>query len=220
MTIEEGDFVRISYTGRLDDGKVFDTTDEKIARDEGIYSEHTAYGPDVVIVGAGHVIKGLEEDMVGRDEGYEGEVVVSPEKGFGERNPEMVKVYSITKFENPKEGMRVSIDGNTGTITRIVGRRVRVDFNHPLAGKTLHYTYRIEGKVEDDVEKVRGLIALHIPEVPEVSIENETVRITIPESMSYDIRWIRSKGWIAKQILDRVGMKKVILEEVYTANTA
>ncbi|MHC1570530.1 MAG: FKBP-type peptidyl-prolyl cis-trans isomerase, partial [Methermicoccaceae archaeon] len=94
--------MRISYTGRLDDGKVFDTTDEKIARDEGIYSEHTAYGPDVVIVGAGHVIKGLEEDMVGRDEGYEGEVVVSPEKGFGERNPEMVKVYSITKFENPK----------------------------------------------------------------------------------------------------------------------
>ncbi|KUK04444.1 peptidylprolyl isomerase [Methermicoccus shengliensis] len=217
LAIEEGDFVRITYTGKLEDGSVFDTTDEELAKSEGIYSENARYGGDVVVVGAGHVIKGLEEDMVGKEVGYEGSIVVPPEKGFGERSPELVKVYSITKFENPREGMRVNIDGNIGTITRIVGRRVRVDFNHPLAGKTLHYSYRIEEKVEDDVEKVKGLIALHIPEDLDVRIEDGTVRITVPEKLTFDLRWLRSKAWIARQILEKVGMEKVVFEEVYPA---
>lgn len=215
MAIEEGDFVRITYTGRLEDGAVFDTTDEELARSEGLYNENARYGGDVVIVGAGHVIKGLDEDMVGKEVGYEGNIVVPPEKGFGERNPELVKVYSITRFENPEEGMRVNIDGNIGTITRIVGRRVRVDFNHPLAGKTLHYSYRIEEKVEDDVEKVKGLIALHIPEDVDVRIEDGVARITVPESLTFDLRWLRSKAWIAHQILEKVKMEKVVFEEVY-----
>ncbi|MHC1602703.1 MAG: FKBP-type peptidyl-prolyl cis-trans isomerase [Methermicoccaceae archaeon] len=218
MAIEAGDFVRLTYTGKLEDGKVFDTTDEELAKAEGIYNEDATYGGDVVIVGAGHTIKGLEEDVVGRDVGYEGEAVVSPEKGFGERDSEKIKVYSTTKFENPREGMRVNIEGNVGTISRIVGRRARVDFNHPLAGKTLHYTYRIEDKVEDEVEKVRGLIALHVPEVPDVSIEGGVARVAVPEKLTYDLRWLRSKAWIARQIIENVGMKKVVLEEVYTAD--
>ncbi len=210
--------MRLTYIGKLEDGKVFDTTDEEIAKAEGIYNEDAMYGGDVVIVGAGHIIKGLEEDVVGRDVGYEGEAVVSPEKGFGERNSEKVKVYSTTKFENPKEGMGVNIEGNVGTISRIVGRRARVDFNHPLAGKTLHYTYRIEDKVEDEVEKVKGLIALHVPEVPSVSIEGGVARVAVPEKLTYDLRWLRSKAWIARQIIESVGMEKVVLEEVYTAD--
>jgi len=218
LAIEAGDFVRLTYTGKLEDGKVFDTTDEELAKAEGIYNEDATYGGDVVIVGAGHTIKGLEEDVVGRDVGYEGEAVVSPEKGFGERDSEKIKVYSTTKFENPREGMRVSIEGNVGTISRIVGRRARVDFNHPLAGKTLHYTYRIEDKVEDEVEKVRGLIALHVPEVPDVSIEGGVARVAVPEKLTYDLRWLRSKAWIARQIIENVGMKKVVLEEIYTAD--
>ncbi|MHC1593345.1 MAG: FKBP-type peptidyl-prolyl cis-trans isomerase [Methermicoccaceae archaeon] len=218
MAIEAGDFVRLTYTGKLEDGKVFDTTDEELAKAEGIYNEDATYGGDVVIVGAGHTIKGLEEDVIGRDVGYEGEAVVSPEKGFGERDSEKIKVYSTTKFENPREGMRVNIEGNVGTISRIVGRRARVDFNHPLAGKTLHYTYRIEDKVEDEVEKVRGLIALHVPEVPDVSIEGGVARVAVPEKLTYDLRWLRSKAWIARQIIENVGMKKVVLEEIYTAD--
>jgi len=218
LAIEAGDFVRLTYTGKLEDGKVFDTTDEELAKAEGIYNEDATYGGDVVIVGAGHTIKGLEEDVIGRDVGYEGEAVVSPEKGFGERDSEKIKVYSTTKFENPREGMRVNIEGNVGTISRIVGRRARVDFNHPLAGKTLHYTYRIEDKVEDEVEKVRGLIALHVPEVPDVSIEGGVARVAVPEKLTYDLRWLRSKAWIARQIIENVGMKKVVLEEIYTAD--
>ena len=58
LAIEKGDFIKVSYTGKFDDEKVFDTTDEELAKVNSIYNDRGMYGGDVVIVGAGHTIVG------------------------------------------------------------------------------------------------------------------------------------------------------------------
>ncbi len=216
MTFNKGDFIKLNYIGKLEDGTVFDTTYEDVAKEHGIYSENMRYGGDVVVIGAGHLVMGLEEDIMDKDVGYEGEVVIPPEKGFGNWRPELVKMFSITKFENPVEGARVNIEGRIGTITKVIGRRVRVDFNNPLAGKTIIYNYKIEEKVDDDLEKVKGLLQLYLNQDMKIEVSDNVVMIWIPNEMGYDIRWLRMKESLAKQILEWTGIEKVIYAEEYS----
>ena len=83
--VESGDTVKFHYTGSCD-GRVFDTTYEDVAREAGIYNKEKYYGPVEVLVGAGRVVKGLEEALEGMRLMEEKEVVIPPEKGF--KDPE------------------------------------------------------------------------------------------------------------------------------------
>ncbi|WRQ72934.1 MAG: peptidylprolyl isomerase [Methanosarcinales archaeon Met12] len=217
MPIKNGDFIKISYTGRLKNGTVFDTTDGKIAKEAGTFDEKAKYEPQLVVVGAGHAVKGLEEDMVGRDIGYGGSVEVPPEKGFGERNPALIETFSITKFkEKPQPGMQVSIDGRNGVVETAIGRRARVDFNHPLAGILLVYDYVIEEKIDDTKAKIKGLINLYARADLDVEIQGDIAKVIVPYSLSFDQRWIISKRQIADEILAHTDIKEMLYIEKYT----
>ena len=217
MPIKNGDFVKISYTGRLKNGVVFDTTDENIAKEAGTFDEKAKYGPHLVVVGAVHAVKGLEEDLVGKDVGYSGSVEVPPEKGFGERDPALIETFSITKFkERPRPGMQVSIDGRNGVVETAIGRRARVDFNHPLAGAKLVYDYTIEEKISDTKAKIKGLIDLYARADLDVEIQGDTAKVIVPYSLSFDHRWIISKRQIADEILVHTNLKEMQYIEKYT----
>ena len=70
MAIKKGDFIEIEYTGRLkEEGFVFDTTDEKIAKEHDLYNSKAAYGPLTICVGEHHVIHGLDEALIGKEKG-------------------------------------------------------------------------------------------------------------------------------------------------------
>ncbi len=179
--ISKGDFIRISYTAKLEDGTVIDTTDEKIAREYGIYNENTKYGDVYVVVGEGHVVKGLDEDFIGKEIGYKGKVVVPPEKAFGKYDPDKKDVYSITRFkEKPEVGQRVRVGNRVGTVERIIGRRVIIDFNHPLAGKTLVFEYEIKEKLEKLEDKLKALFAIHTGvDVLNVKVEDKKAIVEV-----------------------------------------
>lgn len=83
--VETGDLVKVHYTGKHG-GRVFDTTYEEVAKKVGIHRMGRKYGPVEVLVGAGGVIKGFEEALVGMRLNEEKTVVIPPEKGY--RNPE------------------------------------------------------------------------------------------------------------------------------------
>jgi FKBP-type peptidyl-prolyl cis-trans isomerase SlyD len=186
--IKNGDIIKITYTARTEDGKVVDTTDEEVAKENEIYNEKMKYGKRTVIVGSDHLIRGLDEDLVGKEVGYTGSVTVPPSKGFGERNPELVETYTITKFpERPYPGMHVVLDNKVGIVETVIGRRARVDFNHPLAGKTLIYEYTIREKIEGVREKVIELSKLYIGEVPDVVVEEDTAVLTLPENFPSEL---------------------------------
>ncbi|HJH30054.1 MAG TPA: peptidylprolyl isomerase [Methanosarcinaceae archaeon] len=218
MVIEKGDFIKVSYTGKFDDEKIFDTTDEEIAKTNDIYNDRGMYGGDVVIVGAGHTIVGLDEDFVGKDVGYSGSVDIPPEKAFGDHDIKLVESVSITKFKDRKayEGLEVEINGKRGIVIKVIGRRVRVDLNHPLAGKTVTYEYNIEKLIDDDVEKIQGLFSLYTGlQQLDVDVSDGTATVFTPAVLSYNQRWLMSKSRIATEILENVGVEEVLYVEKY-----
>jgi len=175
MKVQKGDVIRLHYTGKVKEtGEIFDTTFEDVAKEAGIYSEKGIYGPVPIAVGAGHVLGGLDEQLEGLEVGEKYEIIVPPEKGFGKRDPKLIKTFTLGQFRRqgiyPFPGMPVEIETESGRklkgkVMTVSGGRVRVDFNHPYAGKHLVYEVEIVEKIEDPIEKVKALIELRMPMV-------------------------------------------------------
>jgi len=161
MTIKKGDFIKVEYTGRTADGKVFDTTSEEVAKKEGISSEKANYSPTLLVVGKGQAIGGLDEAVEGMEMNQEKEIIINPEKGFGIKNPELIKIIPLSRFKNEKlspiPGMVVDIDGQDGIIKSVGSGRVVVDFNHPLAGQILKYKIKVIDKIENLKDRAKAL---------------------------------------------------------------
>lgn len=217
MAIKDGDFIRLSYTGTVN-GNVFDTTDGEEAKKAGIHSPNALYGPVTICVGQKHVITGLDEDLVGKKAGAEGSVTVAPEKAFGERDPKKIQSYPKNKFsQKPVRGMPVKIDDQgEGTVVDVIGSRVIVDFNAPLAGQTLTYTYKIEGKVEEPLEQLKGLVRLYAGREIEIAMDGSKATLDLPAGITYDRRWLLWRGRIIHEGFELIkGISEIILVESF-----
>jgi len=202
LAVQEGSFVRLSYTGKIGD-RVFDTTDESAAKEAGIHNAQAVYGPVLVRVGSRHVVIGLDDALVGKEPGDEGTVEVPPEKAFGAHDDSRMESVSIGKFaEKPSIGQSVEVDNREGTVANIIGRRVVVDFNHPLAGKTATYTFRVEEIVDSQPEQIKGLISLYTQRSMEVTVEGGVVTIHLPPAIMYDRRWLLWRSRVVQEIFD------------------
>ncbi|MDD1715208.1 MAG: peptidylprolyl isomerase [Methanoregulaceae archaeon] len=218
MPIEKGDFVTLSYTGSIA-GVIFDSTDEDVAKEAGIHSPGALYGPVTVAVGSHHVILGLDEALEGKDIEEEGEIDVPSEKGFGEHDGSKVEAFNKNSFKDkPKKGATIKVpDKGEGTVVDVIGNRVLIDFNHPFAGKELHYRFRIEGQVTDIEEKVKGLIRLYAGQDMETSFSDGTLTITLPPGINYDRRWVLWRSRIVHEALELIpDIEKISLVESFT----
>ncbi|NOQ32880.1 MAG: peptidylprolyl isomerase [Methanosarcinales archaeon] len=216
MTIENGDFIRINYTGRLKDGMVFDTTDEEVAKEQGIYDENTRYDSFVIIVGKGHVVEGLDEDIVEKEVGYHGTVEIPPEKGYGEHKTELVKTYPTSKFtETPVKGMRAVVEGQEGMVVMTIGRRVRIDFNSPMAGKPLIFEYVIEEKIDDDLDKIKSLLQSYFRMDFDAELVDDVAMIEPPSDLRLNQNWLLVKSRIAHELLGSMELDSVKFVETY-----
>ncbi len=213
--IKKGDFVRISYTAKLEDGTVIDSTDESVAKEHGVYEEGARYGDIVVVVGEGHVLKGLDEDLEGKEVGYKGTVEVPPEKAFGEYDPENKEVVSITKFsEKPMPGQRVRIGEKTGVVEKVIGRRAIVDFNHPLAGKKIIFEYEIKELIEKPEEKVKYLFLIYTGRELVPEIEDGRVTVEVPKDAAFNQYFLLGKFTVVDQIFKHLpDVKEVVFTE-------
>ncbi|MCK9150579.1 peptidylprolyl isomerase [Methanobacterium alcaliphilum] len=197
MAVKEGDFIKLEFTGRTKEtGEVFDTTIEEVAEEAGIKVEKKTYGPIPVIIGGGHLLKGLDEAVVGMEEGEKKTVELSPEEAFGERDSKLIQLIPMKEFKKqgikPYVGMPLTVENHNGRIQSVTGGRVRVDFNHELAGKTLEYEVELKEVTIDDLEKIKSMIKLHYPnpnldlEKTEITIEDGKVVIVMDELARFD----------------------------------
>ncbi|MEK6886965.1 MAG: peptidylprolyl isomerase [Nanoarchaeota archaeon] len=178
MTIKKHDFIEVEYTGTVkEDGFVFDTTNEKTAKEKGIHNPHAQYGPTIVCVGEHQLLKGLDEGIVGKEIGKEYKIDLAPEQAFGKKSAQLLKLVPMTAFKKgntrPEIGLQIEVDGNIGTIKTVSGGRVMVDFNHPLSSKELTYTIKINKIITDDAEKIKALISLTL------NLKKDKINITI-----------------------------------------
>src|SRR3989338_7530001 len=160
MIVEKDDFVLLEYTAKAD-GVLFDTTSKKEAEDANAFNPRARYGPLLVAVGRRQVIAGLEEALVGAETGQEKTVTLSPEKAFGPRIPDLVRLVPLQTFRgqnlDPVPGMVLELDGRPARIQSVSGGRVRVDFNSDLAGKTVEYRFIVKNISRSLSDKVTAL---------------------------------------------------------------
>ena len=216
MTVAEGDFIRLSYTGKADD-RTFDTTDEETAKEAGIHNPSAVYGPVMIRVGSRHVVVGLDDAVIGKEAGESGEVEVPPEQAFGPHDDTRMESVSIAKFpEKPRIGIQVELENREGTVVNLIGRRAIVDFNHPLAGKTITYTYKVESIAESTEEKIRGLIHLYTQREMDVAVEGATVTIFLPPAIIYDRRWLLWRSRVVQEIFEYFpDVQDIVLQETF-----
>ena len=149
-TIGDGKVVNIHYKLTLGggDGSAVDSSE---GRD-----------PLPYLHGAGNIVAGLEAALAGKSEGAAFDVEVAPADGYGERHDESVQNVPRDAFPPEAElqaGLQFQATGPDGqplmgTITSIEGEVVTVDFNHPLAGETLHFSIEVVS-IRDATEEER-----------------------------------------------------------------
>jgi len=194
MPLQNGDFILIDYVGKVKEtGEVFDTTIEEVARKERLYKEGEIYEPKLIVLGEGWILKALEEEILKLDVGTKSTVEIPPEKAFGPRDPEKVKLVPlrrlVAKGITPQIGMRVEYEGKMATVRTVGAGRVQLDFNPPLAGKTLVYEVTVQKKLKTKTEKINALIHRRIPIVEiekfKLKITKTNVTIEMPEDAFY-----------------------------------
>ena len=164
------DFIELNYTGKLKDGTVFDTTIEKVAKENHFFSEKSKYGPVTICIGEKQILPGLDQALINLEIGNKSELKLSPENAFGKKEIKNLKIVPMRVFQEhqlkPYPGLQIDVDGMMGIVNRVSGGRVIVNFNHPLAGMEIVYEVEILRKITDAKEKLKAYLqaTLRIPE--------------------------------------------------------
>ena len=194
MALQKGDFILINYTAKVKEtNEVFDTTTEEVAKKEHLFKEGEIYDPKLVVIGEGWVLKALDDSLTTMETNKPTTVEIVPDKGFGQRDPEKVKLVPLkqllAKEINPVIGARIEYQGKMASVRSIGAGRVLLDFNPPLAGKTLIYDVTVNKKLESNEEKIGALIHRRVPVVEEnqfkLTIQDKSLTIDMPEVAFY-----------------------------------
>lgn len=133
--IKENDVVELHYTGKFEDGEVFDSSLDR--------------EPIRVQVGTGNLIKGFENSLFGKTIGEKFDIEVSPEDGYGEIREDLI--IEVAKDKMPGEvevGQYLSANAENGNTTQVVVKEIKedsvvIDGNHPLSGQKLFFSVEV-----------------------------------------------------------------------------
>ena len=137
MQAKNNDSVSVHYTGYQKGDKVFETT--------------VGQGPAEFPLGKGYMLKGIEDALIGMEEGEKKTLDLSPEDAYGKSDPELLMV--VAKDQLPegmviKKGVVVMSENEDGselplTIQSVRGNKVTLDANHPMAGKNVKFDIQL-----------------------------------------------------------------------------
>ena len=189
MTLERGSLILVDYTAKVkDSNEIFETTREEEAKKFELFDPTHKYEPKLISIGEGWVLKGLDEALAAANIGDKMNVEITPDKGFGERDPNKVRMVAQRKLGEKADEVRVGdvieIDHRTGIVRYVGSGRVQIDFNHRFAGRTLTYDVDVVKKVESDDDKIRSLIKRRLPiddEKIKINLKGSTLEIELPE---------------------------------------
>lgn len=150
LVVGDGQVVSMEYTLRVD-GQVLDTSEGR--------------EPLQYLHGAGNIISGLESQMTGMAVGESRDVIVAARDGYGETNPQAF--MDVTRQDFPpdiplKVGLEMELSDRNGQplyarVESMDGDMVRLNMNHPLAGKELHFNVKVvEVRAATEEEMLHG----------------------------------------------------------------
>jgi peptidylprolyl isomerase len=191
LTFNKGSLILIDYTAKVKDtNEVFETTVADEAKKHSLFEANLKYQPKLISVGESWVIKGLDEALTNAKDGDKITVEVTPDKGFGERDPSKVRMIPLRKLGEDAEkvsvGDTIEVDQKTGVVRFIGSGRVQVDFNHRFAGKTIIYDVNILKALTSNEDKITAILKRHIPvEDSKIvsTLNGTTLDVIIPEEI-------------------------------------
>ena len=138
MAIKKGDKIKVEYEGKLENGEIFDSSEKQGQ-------------PMEFEVGNGQLIKGFEEAVIGMEKGEEKEVTLESKDAYGDPNPQLIKTVPRDKIgidQELKPGQILGVAFPNGAqfpakIVEVDEKEVKLDMNHPLAGKKLIFKIKI-----------------------------------------------------------------------------
>ncbi|NMA11446.1 MAG: peptidylprolyl isomerase [Methanomicrobiales archaeon] len=145
-----GDTVQVHYTGKLEDGTVFDTSEERT--------------PLEFTIGSGQIIPGFERAVVGMEPGETKTATISPEEAYGQHREDMTITVDRGQFPediNPEPGQQLQVqqpDGRAAivVVSDVTESTVTLDANHPLAGQPLTFDIELVDIIGARQEQVAG----------------------------------------------------------------
>lgn len=149
-TVKSGDNVTVDYIGTYDNGTIFDTSNETIAQEAGIYESAYIYGPISFISGSGEIFTTIDNATIGMKIGETKNITLTPSEAYGEYNASLIEPVPLSILtENnitPHVNDTLYYNYNAVRVDHIVPNEtdpnntsVYIDFNNQMAGKTLHF---------------------------------------------------------------------------------
>jgi FKBP-type peptidyl-prolyl cis-trans isomerase 2 len=201
--VQKGDIVWLEYDAYTVNPNgtqtLFDTTHDEVAKKEDKFEEKKVYAEQPVVVGKGRLFIGLEDALLGCNVGDSKEVTIPAEKAAGARDPRLVELKTEREFLRqeitPELGMEVSIGGRRGTVTSVAAGRVRVDFNNPLAGKTVRYAFKVTKKASTPEDRIKAILDMDygLAEQFKIQLANDVLEVKVPDLCKTDEKWFVSK---------------------------
>jgi len=204
MAIKKNDFIEIEFTGKIKGtGEIFDTNIKVDAPTTNDQRPTTELKPFILSVGHKMLPNGFDADLEGKDTEKSYTLDLKPEDAFGKRDPQMVRMIPTKHFHeqkiNPERGMKLALDGQLVKILSSDRGRTLVDFNNPLAGKPVTYTYKINKIVTDQKEKINALQDFLFRKTFEFEIKDKTVIFKIEKQFEPFVKMFAPKF---EEILD------------------
>jgi peptidylprolyl isomerase len=137
--VENGSFVSVDYKGILENGQVFDTSHGR--------------QPIEIQMGAGQLIKGCENELMGMVLNEKKMFTLAPEDAYGQRDEDQTHSFprsAVPPEMNPRVGMTIGLSNPEGQqvparIVHLDDEKLTLDLNHPLAGKSLTFEIEVVG---------------------------------------------------------------------------
>jgi FKBP-type peptidyl-prolyl cis-trans isomerase 2 len=227
--MNKGDIVRLEFSLWLaDTNTLHNTNNEFLAKEQNMYHEEHRYVPLPYIVGNAGFYAPIEESLQTAKVGEEVEVTITPDKGEGDRKADLVQIFPFRRIASlpqykkeesfPAIGDRVEIEGREGRIVALIAGRVRVDFNHELAGKTLKFKYKVTEVATDPQAKIKAMIDMvyRYSDDFHISDRNDVISMVVPEVCKYDPAWTLGKMKLVALLREHVDFKSVHLIEEWT----
>lgn len=217
---QSGDLVRLEYdlwAELAGKSELVDTTHEEVAQAAGAKAPAgRPWGPQPHEVGGDGFPAGIESSLVGLQVGQEVEREFAPGEAFGERDPNLIELFTMHEIERLPEmrredahldlGTVLTINGRRGRVVTLTAARVRVDFNPPFSGRKIRAKFRVVERISDPAERVRAIVELQYGYGSEFHVEHREKAFTlrVPDRTKFDPFWVAAKARIVERVRNQL----------------
>jgi len=226
----KGDLVRLEFDLWTEIGgksELLDTTHEELAQKENARTEGRTWGPRPHEIGGEYFPAGVENALIGAPIGEEVVREFAPADAFGDRDPNLIELFSMHEIQRLPEmrredahldiGTTVTIEGRRGRVMSLTAARVRVDFNPPFAGRKVRGTFKVLERISEPTEKALAVIELQYGRSAEfhVEVHEKSVTIKVPDRTKFDIAWMAAKPRVIERLRTHLHPQTIRVVEEY-----